>query len=220
VIWVKGEQKYFCKGGWTGTSENSPLICPSGYASGTMVSIAPRNDGTIRELWLHLPSSSLQREELKQDHPAMSRAPPVSIFSRRWITGRAIFVSIAVLYLLASPARSPAQDAGVSGIAPGPGNVNGLNNSIRDPSGIGNAARIPALPQPTITPVTPPTLAPSSGYRSFSPPAGYRRFHVQRTAEGKPARLAKKSRHSAAKAHVRDEDTRIDHGVISICRGC
>jgi len=148
----------------------------------------------------------------------MSRAPSVSIFSRRWITGRAIFVSVAVL--LASPARSPAQDAGVSGIRPGPGNVNGLNNSIRDPSGIGNAARIPALPQPTITPVRPPTLSPSAGYRSFSTPGSYRRFQVQRTVKGKPARLAKRSHHSTAKAHARDEDRRIDHGVVSICRGC
>jgi hypothetical protein len=150
----------------------------------------------------------------------MSRAPSVSICSRRWITGRAIFVSIAVSCLLASPARSPAQDAGVSGIPPGPGNVNGLNNSIRDPSGIGNAARIPALPQPTITPVTPPTLAPSAGYRSFSPPASYRRIHVERATKTSRARHAKKSHRSAAKTHVTDEDKRIDRGVVSICRGC
>lgn len=32
---------------------------------------------------------------------------------------------------------------GVSGIPPGPGNVGGNNNSVYDPSGIGNASRIP-----------------------------------------------------------------------------
>jgi hypothetical protein len=132
------------------------------------------------------------------------------------MTGRGAVLSIAVLCLLASPARSPAQDAGVSGIPPGPGNVNGLNGSIRDPSGIGNAAKIPALPQPTITPVVPPTLAPSAGYRSFSPAASYRPIHVRRAARTKRTRhAATRSRRSSAKAHVSDEDGRIDHGVVS-----
>ncbi|MGZ3324703.1 MAG: hypothetical protein ACXU9C_27505 [Xanthobacteraceae bacterium] len=149
----------------------------------------------------------------------MSRAPSVSILARRWMTGRAALVSLAVC-LLASPARSPAQDAGVSGIPPGPGNVNGLNNSIRDPSGIGNAAKIPALPQPTITPVRPPALAPSAGYRSSYPAASYRPIHVERAAKTTRARHAKKSHGSAAKAHVTDEDKHIDRGVVSICRGC
>lgn len=151
----------------------------------------------------------------------MSHTPSVSIFSCRWMTGRSIFVGIAILCLLASPARSPAQDAGVSGIPPGPGNVNGLNGSIRDPSGIGNAARIPALPQPTITPVMPPTLAPSAGYRSFSPAYTYRPTHVRPAVKTKRTRFARKKSHrSAANAHVNKQDRRIDHGVISICRGC
>jgi hypothetical protein len=38
----------------------------------------------------------------------------------------------------------------LSGIAPGPGNVGGIDNAMVDPSGIGNAARIVALPQPNI----------------------------------------------------------------------
>jgi hypothetical protein len=149
----------------------------------------------------------------------MSRALSVSIFARRWMSSRTIIVSIAVC-LLASPARSPAQDAGVSGIPPGPGNVNGLNNSIRDPSGIGNAARIPALPQPTITPVTPPALAPSAGYRTYSPAYTYRPIHVRPAEKTKRTRVAKKSHRSTAKAHVSKQDKRIDNGVVSICRGC
>jgi hypothetical protein len=68
-------------------------------------------------------------------------------------TRRLALISLALLCLVAAPAQSPAQDAGVSGIPPGPGNVNGLNGSIRDPSGIGNAARMPSLPQPSIAPV-------------------------------------------------------------------
>jgi hypothetical protein len=151
----------------------------------------------------------------------MNCTQPVSIFSRRSTIGKAAFVSVAVLCLLAAPARSPAQDAGVSGIPPGPANARGLNGSISDPSGIGNAAKVPALPQPTITPVMPPTLAPSAGYRSFSPTATYRPVHVRRTAKGKRTRLAtSKSHRSAAKAHVSDEDSQIDRKIISICRGC
>jgi hypothetical protein len=48
-----------------------------------------------------------------------------------------------------SPAGTPnagsagAGTTGVSGIPPGPGSVGGNNNSINDPSGIGNASKIP-----------------------------------------------------------------------------
>jgi hypothetical protein len=149
----------------------------------------------------------------------MSRAQSASIFFQGWTTSRVALVSLALLGLLASPA--PAQDAGVSGIPPGPGNVNGLNGSIRDPSGIGNAAKLPALPSPRIAPVPVPTLSPSAGYRSFSPAASYRPLHVRHAVKGKRPRVATtKSHRAAAKAQVSDEDKRIDRKVISICRGC
>jgi hypothetical protein len=149
----------------------------------------------------------------------MSRAQSASIFFQGWTTSRVALVSLALLGLLASPA--PAQDAGVSGIPSGPGNVNGLNGSIRDPSGIGNAAKIPALPSPRIAPVPVPTLSPSAGYRSFSPAASYRPLHVRHAVKGKRPRVATtKSRRAAAKAQVSDEDKQIDRKVISICRGC
>jgi hypothetical protein len=176
------------------------------------------NDDRTRELWLRLPGSSLSLEESKQDYP-MSRTP--SVFSGRWMAGKTIFASLAILCLLAAPARSPAQDAGVSGIPPGPGNVNGLNGSIRDPSGIGNAAKIPALPQPTITPVMPPTVAPSAGYRSYSPAYSFRPIHVRRAVKAKRTRYAsKRAHHAADKTHVSKQDRRTDYGVTSICRGC
>jgi len=98
----------------------------------------------------------------------MSYAQLVSMFSRGWIAGRAALLTVAVVGLLAAPSRSPAQDAGVSGIPPGPANARGLNGSVNDPSGIGNAARVPAIPPPAITPVIPPTVSvPSAGYRTF-----------------------------------------------------
>jgi hypothetical protein len=35
---------------------------------------------------------------------------------------------------------------GVSGVPAGPGNAGGNNNSVNDPSGVGNAAKVPPLP--------------------------------------------------------------------------
>jgi hypothetical protein len=99
----------------------------------------------------------------------MTRAQLVSIFSRRRMPAPAVFAALALLCLMAAPSRSPAQDAGVSGIPPGPANARGLNGSVSDPSGIGNAARMPTLPQPTITPVVPPSVSPPlSSSRPFT----------------------------------------------------
>ncbi len=70
----------------------------------------------------------------------MTRAQLVLILSRGWMTGRSAFLTFAVLGLLAAPSRSPAQDAGVSGIPPGPANARGLNGSVNDPSGRTSAA--------------------------------------------------------------------------------
>src|SRR5260221_1403635 len=89
------------------------------------------------------------------------------MFSRGWTVGGRAVLAVAVVGFLLAPARSPAQDAGVSGIPPGPANARGLNGSINDPSGIGNAARVPAIPPPTITPVMPTTVSPPAAYRTF-----------------------------------------------------
>src|ERR1700682_2625413 len=111
----------------------------------------------------------------------MKRTQSVSIFSRGWMIGRAAFLTVAVLSLLATPSRAPAQDAGVSGIPPGPANARGLNGSVSDPSGIGNAAKVPAIPPPVIPPVPVPTLSsPAAGYRTSPPVAAYRTFRGQR----------------------------------------
>jgi hypothetical protein len=65
---------------------------------------------------------------------------------------------ILALVLAGAPAASLARVAGeagsgnipVSGIPAGPANVGGLNNINVDPSGIGNASRLPSLPPPHI----------------------------------------------------------------------
>ena len=142
----------------------------------------------------------------------MRRAQSVKIFSRGWMIGRVAFMTVAVLCLLAAPSRSPAQDAGVSGIPPGPANARGLNGSVSDPSGIGNAAKVPAIPPPVITPVPVPTLS--------GPAATYRTSPVQRSVRMRHTRLAPSgSRRSATRAAVREND-RLLGKVTSICRGC
>jgi hypothetical protein len=68
-------------------------------------------------------------------------------------------IAFVLLLSLATPAASFARTAGaagsgnvpISGIAPGPANVGGLNNVTVDPSGIGNASKIAPLPPPRIT---------------------------------------------------------------------
>jgi len=80
-------------------------------------------------------------DKSRKDRRSMNYARLVSIFSRGWMTGRAALLTVAILGLLAAPSRSPAQDAGVSGIPPGPGNARGLNGSISDPSGIERSRR-------------------------------------------------------------------------------
>jgi len=142
----------------------------------------------------------------------MTHAQLVSIFSRGWMAGRAALLTFAVLSLLAAPARAPAQDAGVSGIPPGPANARGLNGSVNDPSGIGNAARVPAIPPPAISPVMPPTLS--------VPSAGYRTFPVQRAVKIRRTRFAAARSRRAAKATVREQDKLLDGKVPTICRGC
>ena len=163
-----------------------------------------------RELRLRLPVLPVTT---RQGVTHMSHAQLVSIFSRGWMTGRAALLAVAVLGLLAAPSRSPAQDAGVSGIPPGPGNARGLNGSVADPSGIGNAARVPAIPPPAISPVPVPTVS--------SPTATYRSFPAQRAVKMRPTRLAaSRSRPSAARAAVREQDKLLNGKIPSICRGC
>jgi hypothetical protein len=140
----------------------------------------------------------------------MKRTQSVSIFPRGWTIGRVAFMSVAILGFLAG--NAPAQDAGVSGIAPGPANARGLNGSVSDPSGIGNAAKVPAIPPPAISPVPVPTLS--------GPAAAYRSLPVQRTVRMRRTRFAaSRSGRKAAQAAVTEQD-RLLGKITSICRGC
>ena len=48
-----------------------------------------------------------------------------------------------------SAGSAGAGTTGIGGVPQGPANAGGLNNSINDPSGAGNASKVPAPPPPT-----------------------------------------------------------------------
>ena len=126
--------------------------------------------------------------------------------------GKSAFFAMAFGLCSIGAVPAFAQDAGVSGIPHGPGSVGGINNSINDPSGIGNAAQIAPLPAPNITAPTVPSAAPVfSGRRSTLIAARvYRRT----------ASLSRREwRGRAGRAAVRTRDRLLDQ-KMSICRGC
>lgn len=120
----------------------------------------------------------------------------------------AVVLSLAVLLPAAGPAF--AQDSGTSGIPLGPANINGLNGSVRDPSGIGNAAR--PLPPPNLNPVPPPGAVRLNSTRpSYTP-----RVRASRRWQ----HLSKRQRQRLERAQVKENDRLLSRGVTSICRGC
>ena len=131
-----------------------------------------------------------------------------SIFSFKWL----ILLTVAVLSILASPGRSTAQDAGVSGIPPGPANARGLNGSISDPSGIGNAAKVAPLRPPDLRPVPVPRVSSPVVTQSAPVPATVK---IRRTRSA-----TSESKRAAGSAAVGAQDKQLDRKMISICRGC
>ena len=126
------------------------------------------------------------------------------------------------LLVVFSPASSRAQttplagsagagNSAISGIPAGPAN----NSTVYDPSGIGNASKMPALPSQAAIPVTPA----SPGYgnsvvvrRSLSSP----RIRAVRRAA---IRVPRSARAARTRAVVTAHDRRLD-SRFSICRGC
>lgn len=137
----------------------------------------------------------------------MSLAPTATVQGQRRVRAKLLLAG-AIAVLLAGGAL--AQDAGVSGIPPGPGNINGLNGSVRDPSGIGNASKVAPLPEPSIHPVTPPAAAPLVSTR------------VGRVGVVRPrtSQLSPRARRIAERNAVKENDRLLKHGITSICRGC
>jgi hypothetical protein len=168
-----------------------------------------------RELLRLLALSVGSANSHRTDRAPMAHAQGSSFLLGKQIGGKTVLIAVALATLLALP--SLAQDAGVSGIPPGPGNANGLNGSIRDPSGIGNAARLPAIPPPTIRPVTPTIAAPLSATRPLVRQGSTR----VRTVKLRRQRFSSsRAQHNAERTAIRENDRLLNHGITSICRGC
>ena len=130
------------------------------------------------------------------------------MFGKSWI------FALAFVSLSGGACATLAQDAGVSGIPRGPGSAGGLNNSVNDPSGIGNAARIPAPPPPSMAVPVVPSAAPPVSSRLSSRPAP-----IVRRATRQEARASRREfRRSSARAS-RAREKLLD-SKFSICRGC
>lgn len=129
--------------------------------------------------------------------------------------GKPAFLVLALVATMTVSMKSFAQDAGVSGIPHGPGSAGGLNNSVNDPSGIGNAARIPPPPQPSIAVPVIPSASPMVSTR-VSPVATPRVRRVKQRSETSSRReFRRASAHAPARARSKPLD-----GKFSICRGC
>ena len=129
--------------------------------------------------------------------------------------GKSAFFALALVSCSIGPVPTFAQDAGVSGIPHGPGSIGGVNNSINDPSGIGNAARIAPPPSPNITAPVVPTVAPMVSSR-MSP----RSTPTVRRVYGRTASLSRREfRRSSARGAVRVRNRLLDQN-LSICKGC
>jgi hypothetical protein len=127
--------------------------------------------------------------------------------------GKSWFFALALVGCLAAAAPTLAQDAGVSGIPRGPGSAGGLNNSVNDPSGVGNAGRIPAPPPPSMAvPAVPSAAAPVSSRLSSRPAP------VVRRATRQEARASRREPRRSARAS-RTREKLLD-SKLSICRGC
>ena len=118
--------------------------------------------------------------------------------------GKSSFFALAFVICLAA-ASSLAQDAGVSGIPRGPGSAGGLNNSVNDPSGIGNAARIPAPPPPSMAVPVVPSAAPSVSSRVYSRPGP-----IVRRATRQEARASRREARRSSTRASRNREKLLD----------
>jgi hypothetical protein len=123
----------------------------------------------------------------------------------------------AIVMCSSSLAQNPpagsfgAGTAGVNGIPIGPGAGTGLNNSVNDPSGFGNAAKMPPLPSQATIPRIPEAASVSNGGSSVRSPAAVSQISPQELTSLRGAR---------AKAVARDRKRLLDKDLTSICRGC
>jgi hypothetical protein len=150
--------------------------------------------------------------------------------------GKSTFIVLAICGSLILPAGLSAQTgavgsppagsagagpAAVSGVPTGPGSAGGANNSVYDPSGIGNAPKPLQAPSPAPSSAglaspagSPPISSSTQPGPRFSAPSG--RLKASREAR----RAERTSRRAATNAVISAQDHLLDRKLKSICRGC
>jgi len=119
-----------------------------------------------------------------------------------------IWSETAVAQLTPPAGSAGAGNAAISGVPIGPGGGGGLNNAINDPSGIGNASRIPPLPTNSPAPPVSYGAIGASPSRAVMP---YVRL---------PKRTITDRRAITGRATARTRGRPPANSFIGICRGC
>ncbi len=117
----------------------------------------------------------------------------------------------AVLAQMPAAGSAGAGSAAVSGVPIGPGSAGGTNNSVNDPSGIGNAARIPQPPVRGVAGPASPSVPQISRLPSSRPTAVPSRRTAGRRISRSPAMQA---------AEIKENDRLLNRKLKSICNGC
>jgi hypothetical protein len=140
--------------------------------------------------------------------------------------GKSTFIVMALSGSLILPMRLSAQSgavgsplagsagagaAAVSGVPIGPGSAGGTNNSVYDPSGIGNAPKPLQVPSSNATGLTTAALPPLAS-RALPRP------RLVATRGGR--RATSTSRRAATNAVISAQDKLLDRKLTSICKGC
>jgi len=120
----------------------------------------------------------------------------------------------------ARPAGSAAMgNVPISGIARGPANAGGMNNSAVDPSGFGNASRV--APQPHIAAVA---IARTAGSRNPAAPSstnsGQQLLPDAPVGHRQPRADQVPSDKMDPNDPVNQENAALDRMINGICRGC
>lgn len=103
--------------------------------------------------------------------------------------------------------------AGISGVPSGPANAGGLNNSLNDPSGAGNSAKVPEAPGTNrlgTANSTGSTAGANSSITTGTAPT--RRGRIDGTVTQGPS--------MPGDVEIKNENARVDAKIKSICKGC
>jgi hypothetical protein len=135
-----------------------------------------------------------------------------------------LIAAIAITWVLIAHGESVAQtaplagsagagSAAVSGVPNGPGSAGGVNNSVNDPSGVGNAGKITTPPPGAAVAPVPPTAPQRAG--AIVPRSG---LVPSRRSRG--GRFARNASPREAEIRMKENDRLLNRSLKSICRGC